>query len=456
MSRPLSLTTDPIPQLIWRIAVPSSVGLFFNTMYNFVDTYCAGLLSTDALAGLSLSFPVFFVLIAVGSGLSQGATALMANALGAGQKAEARQIFVQSIILVTVVGIALSFAGWQMSPWLFRQLGARGEYLHTALAYMKMILLGGVFFLLPMTINAALAAQGNTRVYRNFLMVGFVANCVLNPVLMWGWLGLPALGVAGIALATVLIQIGGCVCLWRKVTSSGLCAGLPLELFRPDLSILRRIVAQALPAVLNMLTIALGIFVITRFVQQFGREAVAALGIATRIEQVVLMPVIGLSSAVLSIVGQNHGAGLPQRVREAWATCIRYGVALMLGGGAVVWLLRERAMRSFTTDAAIIANGSSYLCAASVTLAAYPILFGTVFLMQGLKRPAYGLWIGLYRQVLAPMIVIHTLIFVFGWGLLGIWWGVCLVNWSAALFALWWGRLTVRAQFDVQAIAQST
>src|SRR4051794_14113983 len=125
MSRPLSLTTDPIPQLIWRIAVPSSVGLFFNTMYNFVDTYCAGLLSTDALAGLSLSFPVFFVLIAVGSGLSQGATALMANALGAGQKAEARQIFVQSIILVTVVGIALSFAGWQMSPWLFRQLGAR-------------------------------------------------------------------------------------------------------------------------------------------------------------------------------------------------------------------------------------------------------------------------------------------------------------------------------------------
>jgi Na+-driven multidrug efflux pump len=204
-----------------------------------------------------------------------------------------------------------------------------------------------------------------------------------------------------------------------------------------------------------MLTIALGIFVITRFVQQFGREAVAALGIATRIEQVVLMPVIGLSSAVLSIVGQNHGAGLPRRVREAWATCIRYGVGLMIGGGAIVWLLRERAMRSFTGDPVIIANGSSYLCAASVTLAAYPILFGTVFLMQGLKRPAYGLWIGLYRQVLAPILVIYTLIFVCGWGLLGIWWGVCLVNWSAALFALWWGRLTVRAQFDVQALGQT-
>src|SRR3954465_7751743 len=110
MSHALSLTTDPIPKLIWRIAVPSSVGLFFNTMYNFVDTYCAGLLSTDALAALSVSFPIFFVLVAVGSGLGQGTTALLANALGGGQKSEARHIFAQSIILVTLVGIALSVA----------------------------------------------------------------------------------------------------------------------------------------------------------------------------------------------------------------------------------------------------------------------------------------------------------------------------------------------------------
>ena len=154
MSHALSLTTDPIPKLIWRIAVPSSVGLFFNTMYNFVDTYCAGLLSTNALAALSLSFPIFFVLIAVGSGLNQGATALMANALGAGEKAEARHVFAQSIVLVVVVGILISFAGWLSAPWLFRQLGAEGEYLRTALAYMNTILTGGVYFLLPMTLNA--------------------------------------------------------------------------------------------------------------------------------------------------------------------------------------------------------------------------------------------------------------------------------------------------------------
>jgi len=455
MKRPPSLTTDPIPQLLWRIAIPSSVGMFFNTMFNFVDTYCAGKLGTDALAGLSLSFPVFFVVVAVGSGLMQGTIALMANALGAGDKGGAGRTFAQSIVLVIVIGGGLSLAGWTFTPWLFQQLGARGEYLQAAVAYMRVIFAGGILFLLPMALNAALAAQGNTRSYRNFLIGGVVANCVLNPVLMWGWFGLPPLGVAGIALATVAVQAGGTVWMWQQVAASEMGSTLSLRWFRPDMKQLRRIAAQALPAALNMLTIALGIFVITRYVQQFGRDAVAAVGIATRIEQVILMPVIGLSAAVLSLTGQNYGAGLPQRVGEAWMTSIRYGVALMVGGGALVWLLREPAMRIFTQDAAIIATGSDYLGVAALTLAAYPILFSTVFLMQGLTRPAYGLWIGLYRQVAAPLIVFQVLAFACGWGLWGIWVGICVVNWSAALFALWWGRRNVRVQYDVQAVGQA-
>lgn len=429
--------------------------MFFNTMFNFVDTYCAGALGTDALAGLSLSFPIFFGLIAVGSGLMQGTLALLANALGAGDHVDARRIFAQAVVLVLAVGCGISIAGALVTPWLFRQLGAQGNYLMVVLSYMKIIFAGGMVLLLPMTLNTALAAQGNTKVYRDFLVVGFVANCLLNPVLMWGWLGLPRLGVAGIALATIVIQIGGCVWLWRRATSEGIFAALPGRLFRPDLATLRRITAQALPASLNMLTIALGIFVITRFVQQFGKEAVAATGIATRIEQVVLLPVIGLSSAVLSIAGQNHGAGLPQRVREAWARSIYYGVALMILGGVLVWSLREPAMHLFTTDPAIIANGSDYLTVAAVTLAAYPILFGTVFLMQGLKRPRYGLWVGLYRQVFAPLVVINVLVLVCGWGLWGVWWGFSIVTWSAAAFALWWGRRVVRVQYDIQAVGQA-
>lgn len=438
-----SLTTDPIPQLTWRIAVPMSVGMFFNTMFNVVDTVCAGWLGTDALAALSLSFPVFFIILAAGSGISQGTTALIANALGMGDKAEARRVFAQALVFTVIVGPILSVAGLFAAPWLFRLLGAEGDYLRTVLAFMNVTLVGGVFYLVPMVMNSALAAQGETRVYRNLLFLGLVANVALNPILMWGKMGLPALGVAGIALATVLIQIGGCVFMGYFAAKSELMHGLKPREFIPAPAVLLRIAGQAVPAGLNMLTVALGIFVITWFVKHFGKEAVAASGIATRIEQIVLMPTIGLNAAVLSIVGQNHGAGLPHRVREAWTTNVKTGAGLMVLGGLLVWLVREPAMKLFTHDAAVIARGCDYLLASSVTLAAYPILFVTVFAMQGLKRPTYGLWMGLYRQIAAPIIVLNTLAFGLGWGLWGVWWGVSFVTWSAALFALGWGALRI-------------
>lgn len=444
MSRTLSLTSDPIARLTWRIALPASIGMFFNTMFNFVDTYCAGLLGTDALAALSLSFPVFFLLLAVGSGLSQGCTALIANALGSKNPAQARLIFAQSVGFTCVAGIAVSGVGILVAPMLFRQLGAEGEYLQVALSYINTLLSGGVFFLLTMSLSSALNAQGETRVYRNFLISGCLANLFLNPFLMWGWLGLHPMGVAGIALATVIVQFCGVLWLGRKVLASELFRDLPAALFRPHLPTLQLILSQSVPAALNMMTVALGIFVISWFVKHFGKEAIAASGIATRIEQVVLMPAIGLNTAVLSIVGQNHGAGLPDRVREAWLTNIKYGAGLMFGGGAVVWALRGPAMRLFTTDPVVISHGVHYLGFAALTLAAYPILFVTVFMMQGLKRPAYGLWIGVYRQIAAPILVFYTLAFGFGLGLSGVWWGIFGVTWSAALFALWWGWRTVR------------
>jgi len=435
----MSLTNDPISQLTWRIAVPMSVGMFFNTMFNVVDTLCAGWLGTDELAALSLSFPVFFIVLAAGSGLSQGTTALIAHALGAGDPADARRVFTQSLLFTVVAGIVLSFAGWLAAPSLFRLLGAEGGYLHTVLAFMNVTLAGGLFYLLPVVMNSALNAQGETRVYRNFLIGGFAANIALNPVLMWGWFGLPAMGVGGIALATVLVQIGGTLYLGRCLLKTGLLRNITLGDFRPEAPVLRRIAGQAVPAALNMLTVALGVFVITWFVKHFGKEAVAASGIAMRIEQIVLMPAIGLNAAVLTIVGQNHGAGLAHRVREAWQTNVKFGAGLMGLGGTLVWLLREPAMRIFTSDAAVIGHGRDYLLAASFTLAAYPILFVTVFAMQGIKRPAYGLWIGIYRQIAAPLTVYPALAFGLGWGLWGVWWGICIVTWSAALVALAWG-----------------
>lgn len=436
----LKLTEAPVPQLVRRIAVPASVGFFFNTLYNFVDTYCAGLISTDALAALSLSFPVFFILLSAGSGLSQGTTALMANALGRKEMGEAKLVFAQALLFATVVGIALSLVGLFTAPSMFRLLGASEAYLTTALAYMNVILFGGVFFVLQMTLNAGLNAQGDTKVYRNVLIGGFFANCVLNPVLMFGWTGLPPLGISGIALATVIVQVAGCAILLAVIRRRELGASLVAADFIPQRKVLSQIAGQAVPAALNMMTVALGIFVITWFVSRFSKEGVAAYGIATRIEQVVLLPTIGLNFAVLSLVGQNFGAGLHHRVKDAWRICVLSGVTLMIAGGVLVWFVRSHAMSWFTKDAEVIRLGSDYLGIAAITLCAYPILFVTVFMLQGLKRPAFGLWMGLYRQIVAPLTIFSLFAFTLGWGIWGVWWGIALVTWSGSLFTLWWGR----------------
>ncbi|MBL9114062.1 MAG: MATE family efflux transporter [Verrucomicrobiaceae bacterium] len=433
------LLNDPVPTLVRRIAVPASVGFFFNTMYNFVDTWCAGLLSTDALAALSLSFPVFFMLVVAGNGLGQGGTALIANALGRGDKEEARSIFAHAVMLAGGAGVVLTVVGIFSAEWLFVQLGAAGSYLTTALSYMHVILSGLTFFVLQMTLNSALSAQGDTKTYRNVLVGGFFANCLLNPWFMFGWLGFPAMGISGIALATVLIQVAGSFLLWTYIKRSEFGSGLGATHWQPRKAVFWRIATQAVPASLNMLTVAVGIFVITWFVSQFSKEAVAAYGIATRIEQVVLLPTIGLNFATLSLVGQNFGAGRRDRVREVWLVALKYGVGMMVLGGILVWLVRDYAMGWFTEDQAVIRHGADYLGIAAVTLCAYPILFVTVFMLQGLKQPAFGLWMGLYRQFLAPMLVFQALAFLFGWGIWGIWWGIALVTWSGALFALWWG-----------------
>lgn len=436
----MNLTTDPVPRLVRELAVPASVGFFFNTMFNVVDTWWAGRISTQAQAALSLSFPVFFILLATGSGLSQGSTALISNALGAGDLPRARHYLAQSVLLGCLAGLAMTFLGLIAAPTLFRKLHAEGEYLAMCLAYMNAILAGSFFFILQSILNGGLQAQGDTRTLRNVLIAGCVLNIGLDPWFLFGGLGIPALGITGIALATVLIIAAGSLYIGWRLRCTPLGRGIVRSDFRPSGHTFLEITRQGVPASLNMMTVALGIFVITWFVSGFSADGVAAYGIATRIEQIILLPTIGLNIATLTICGQNFGARRLERVREAWRTSIRYGLYLMAAGGIVLLFAANGVMAFFTKSKAVIGAGGAYLHVAALTLGSYVILYQTVFMLQGLKRPMFGLWVGVYRQVLAPLTVFPLLAFVLKLGLNGVWWGIAVVNWSAAVVAWLYGK----------------
>jgi Na+-driven multidrug efflux pump len=261
---------------------------------------------------------------------------------------------------------------------------------------------------------------------------------------MWGLLGLPAMGVAGLALATVLVQVGGCVYLGIAIVAHFRSHADGHESWAPNLPEQVKILRQAVPTMLNMISIACGVFILTWFVKFFGTEAIAAMGLGTRIEQIILLPAIGISSAMLSLTGQNHGAGLPHRIRHAWILCLKFSVGLMVAGGLLLLVFSGPLLGLFTKDALVIRHGREYLFVSSLTLAAYPILFSTVFMMQGLKKPAYGLIMGLFRQILGPLLVLGLFIGHFQLGLTWVWWGFSIVTWIAACFALVIGFATLK------------
>jgi len=435
-----SLTTEPIPELVRRIAVPASIGYFFNTMYNVVDTYFAGLISTQALASLSLSLPVFFIIIATGTGVSTGATALIANALGAGKREEARLYAAQAISFGVLTALALTVFGLLVSPLLFRVLGATEGYLSMVLDYMNTLFFGTVLFLVLYMFNAVLNGQGETKPFRNILIVGFFLNIGLDPWFMYGGIGVPAMGVVGIALSTLVAQAVGCVYLAYKVLHSGLISRNDLAKALPRFGPFKDIARQGLPASVNMLTVGMGIFVITYFVSLFGKEAVAAYGSAMRVEQIVLVPSIGLNISTLTLVAQNNGARLFERIRQTLGVTLSYGAVLMGIGTVVVLIGADSLMSFFTDDPSVIRIGATYLRIDALVFYAYVVLFVHVAALQGMKRPMYALWIGLYRQIAAPAILFWSLVHVFEAGLTGIWWGIFVVTWSAALFTLFYAR----------------
>ena len=158
-------TSTSLPKLIRSIALPSSIGLIFNTLFNVIDTYYGGLVSTTALAALSLSFPVFFIILSIGMGMGTGTTALISSSLGAGKPEKARMYAVQAITLSIFNALILWTLGVIFAPHLLKLLGASNEYLGIAVSYMNIILSGTIFFLLNSILLSLIHISEPTRPY---------------------------------------------------------------------------------------------------------------------------------------------------------------------------------------------------------------------------------------------------------------------------------------------------
>jgi Na+-driven multidrug efflux pump len=253
---------------------------------------------------------------------------------------------------------------------------------------------------------------------------------------MYGGAGFPKMGLAGIALATVLVQCLGVFYLFSQLSKTGSMPSISFAELRPRWKYFRELFRQGFPSSMNMMTVSLGIFIITWFVGRFGEQAVAAYGIGTRIEQIALLPVMGLNISTLALTAQNYGAERIDRIRETVRVSLRYGMLLALSGTVGALLYSRQLMGLFTADRAVIDAGVGFLAVEAFVLPAYVLLYICISAMQGIKLPLFGLIIGLYRQIAGPAFIFHLFTAVMGLGLIGIWWGIFGVTWSAALIVV--------------------
>ena len=254
------------------------------------------------------------------------------------------------------------------------------------------------------------------------MVAGFFLNLVLNPWFIFGGLGLPALGIHGIAWATVAVQAIGVLYGGYEVAKSGLLTWESIRQdLRPQFSVFGRLINQGMPATIDIMGVSVGFFILNTYVSPFGQDAVAALGAGSRIEQVALLPVLGVNTAMLALVSQNNGAGKVDRIYETLYVGMRYGVGLMLTTMVLAMIFARPLMSMFTNNPVIVDIGVVYIRIRTMALAGSAIFFAGANVLRGLKRPYWPLVWNMLRFILLPWSLIVLFVVWLDYGLTAIW-----------------------------------
>ena len=431
------LTTGSMASHFRALAIPAAFGMLFATLYNVVDVYWAGRLSTNAQAGLAIGFQAFFILMAVGFGLSSALSALVSNAKGSKDAEQTQTFIAQGLIYGVIATVVLMIVGWFLGPILITLVSEPGAYRDAALGYFHWLIFALPGFFLAYGGNGILQAHGDSRSMQRALTVAFFVNIGLNPLLMFGIDGVwGGMGFNGIAVATIFSQTAVMLFIISRILKLDAMQSVTRASFRPIHDIFAQITAQLIPASSAMMVMFVSGFVVQFALKEFGGAAVAAYGVALRIEQILLLPVLGMTGALLPIAGQNFGAKDFDRVRAALRFCWMTGFAMAVVATPVLLFAGGWAISLFSDDPEVIRIGSSYLRVDAFLFPIYMMLFSINSLLQALKKPIWTLWISIYRQGFGVAFFIWVFISVLDFSVWGVWLGIATAVTSGWVLSL--------------------
>ncbi len=424
----MNLLKDSIPGLIKKIALPASIGTLFQTLFNIVDTFFAGTISPEALSALAKSFPIYFIIIAACVGVTVGGTSLIANSIGENNKSKIHGYFAHTIIYAIIVSILITSIGLFFAPFLFELMGSETEVVKLGLSYTNVVFAGSIIFIMLVALNSLLHADGDTKTYRNVLILSFFLNILLNPLFIFGFGPIPAFGITGIGIATIVAQFIGLVIVFIKASQSIRIKDISPKDFNLNLKILTNLFFQSAPISAALLLISVGNFIILTYIGVFGEFATAGYGSAARFEQILLLPVLGLNTAIISIIGQNYGSKNYLRVKESYFKAVFYGFNLMIISGLIIFFSADKIVSIFSDNHEVIKYGTLYLKISALIFPAYPIFFISNGFFMAIKKSSYSMYLNIIRNVILPIPTILVAKYFDG-GFNTFFWSYCFFNW---------------------------
>ncbi|MFH1038854.1 MAG: MATE family efflux transporter [PVC group bacterium] len=436
MRPPRNLTEGSTFRAVIHLGIPTIATSLLQSTFNLVDMFFVGKLGPGALAAVTVSGIIIALLITVAIGISMGTLALVSRCWGARQYRAAALVVGQSFHLSLLLSAGFGLGGWFLARPLLGFLGARGDVLELAVVYFRIISAGAWTIFIFVAFSSALRGAGDAWTPFKVMALGAALNCLLDPVLIFGWGVIPARGVHGSALATVLsrlVTVAVIIFLARSKRSHLDLAG---AFRRIDLRVMGKIVRIGFFSSLEMMLRSLAMIVLLKFVSGYGTAALAAYGIGARIRAIVVMPGIGLGYASGVLVGQNLGAGQPDRARRtAW---LSWGVYefMLLPVVALFLIFPGSVVGVFNRDPGVLLDGAVFIRYLAVSFLAL-----SVTLVLGKSLHGAGDTVGpMAITGFSLLLMVIALAWPGSWltGLDGIWQAVLGEAVLNGLLVTWW------------------
>lgn len=446
------LLNGDIKATLVSMTVPMILGMIMLMTFSLVDTFFVSLLGTKELAAISFTFPVTFTIISLNIGLGIGTSAVIGRCLGSGNTQHAKILGSGAIVLSVLFVLVLALVTFLLLDEIFTLMGATATTLPLIKQYMGVWLVSGVFLAIPMVGNSVLRASGDTKTPSLIMAAGGAINAAFDPLLIFGWGPIPALGIQGAAIATA---IAWAVCSVWIIYLLAIKREL-IEARLPNIEELRQagrgILSIGLPAAgANMLTPIAGA-IMTAIVANYGETAVAAWGVGSRLESIACIVVLALSMTLPPFVSQNFGANNWQRISAAYQMCIKFVMVWQLLIFGVLMMLAIPVALTFAKEQEVRDLIKLFLFILPLGYGLQGVIILTNSSLNAMHRPMAGLTLSLIRLFVCyvPVAYIGSVLF----DLLGLFWGCVIANLMAALVSyLWFSNELKHKQNQAESLA---